>query len=185
MLVVGWDGGFETGALASVVDGADDVVDALYDAGGLREQPAAGALVTLVQTLHGLFPGGPAVAVAVHGPVELAASLGVGDDDEAADPCADLLVDLLRACAEAGATTVVLRGVHDRADGPILRALDHARVALVRPLAVRRLDATFWADPEDAVVAAGLATARAQDGLVLSDGPVPGDVALERFQAPA
>ncbi|MTD44704.1 hypothetical protein GKE82_10480 [Conexibacter sp. W3-3-2] len=181
MLVLGWDGGFETGALATVVGGAADPVDAIYDADRpLCEQPQGAALVTLVGTLRQLFGGRPRLALAVRGPAALADGLGAPADDELADLCADQLVDLLLACAAVGIDTVVLRGEDQRADGPVVRALDHARVALVRPGMVELLPAASWST----IGASELAAARAAPHLVLSDGPVPGNLELERL-APA
>lgn len=204
VLLVGWDAGFELEALREAVGpdaAADGIADALYDADGpLRARAAASALVTQLATLKGLFPAGePALWVAVLGPASLAGALGAGGDEaaEVADLCADQLVDLLGACAEAGASTVVLRepapvsGVDvAAARAPIMRALEHQRVALLTlPLEgdgeVTLAPADAWLADDDAFAASHAAwrTAVAGGGLVLCEGPVPQDIALERFQA--
>ena len=205
VLVVGWDAGFELAALREAADpggtSAGGVADALYDADRpLRARAAAGALVSQLTTLSGLFPGDrPALWVAVAGPASLAGALGARADevDEVADLCADQLVDLLGACAEAGAAAVVLRepapaaGVDVvAARAPIVRALEHQRVALVTLPPeddddVALAPASAWLADDDTFAAAlsGWRTTVAGGGLVLGDGPVPAQVALERFQA--
>jgi len=200
VLVVGWDGQFELGALRAIVADAPPggVADALADADGrLRDRLTAAALVSVIATLRGLFSAGPQVTVAVLGPATLAGALcGEGDDaDEVADLCADQLVDLLGACVEAGATAVVLRdhappaGVDAHAARrPVARALAHQQVELfvvpdedgvveLVPPATWLLGAESFG-PEIARLR-GLAAA---GRLVLGDGPLPAGLDLERFQ---
>lgn len=200
-LVVGWDAGHELHGLREAAGVAEDdaasVVDGLYDAATqVRDQPSGAALVTLVSTLVALFPSGPQPWPALVGPATLAGLLGDGGDhDELADLCADQLADLLRACAEAGAPAVVLRepapaaGVDPAAArGPLLRAAEHHGIALhVVPGApgVEFVAAGLWLEDAAAFAPAfaRLRALAASGTVVLGDGPVPGAVALERFQA--
>lgn len=198
-LVVGWDAGHELHGLreaAGVAEGSGATVDALYDATApVGEQPSGAALVTVLSTLRALFPAGPRPWPALLGPATLAGILGGGDDDaELADLCADQLADLLRACAEAGAPAVVLRepepaaGIDPGAvQGPLARAADHLGIAIhAVPGApgVELVPPDLWT-ADDARFAAELPRLRdlARSGtVVLGAGPVPGAVALERFQ---
>lgn len=202
VLIVGWGAGFELAALRDVVEGADagSVTDALYDAPGpLRARPPAQALSTLVATLAGLFPGGPSVALAVLGPSTIAGTLAGPQDDgaELADLCADQLVDLLSACVEAGARSVLLREPHPipevdatAARSPIERVLAHQQVDLVvlanelEAQSVELMAPGVWLS-EDETFAREMSSVRAfaaAGTLVVGDGPVPGAVDLTRFQ---
>lgn len=206
VLVVGWDAGMELRALREAAGVADDegsapdpeaVVDGLYGATGpLREQPSGAALVALVETLRAMLPGGPDLWVALLGPASLAGALGGGADGaELADLCADQLVDLVRACAEAGARTAILRepapatGVDgERVRAPLVRAAEHQGVALL-PLpgapAVELVPPATWLLDREAFSAEMSRLRRLADTgtVVLGDGPVPGTLELERFQA--
>lgn len=205
VLICGWGGAAQTAALAAIADGAEDVVDALYDAPPLAEAPPVAHALEVVRTLAALYPGAPRLAAVVRGPCSAAAALGA--DQEAAEVAADLLAALAGAYGEAGAELVLvvedLAPADERAHSPVVRALEHQRLdaVLLAPAGggpagharcgepwslggaapdVAVVDPALWIAGDDAF-AAGRAAIAGTPGLVVVAGQLPGDLALERL----
>lgn len=185
----------EADALARIVqDGEGDWVDRLMDGAPVAQTVPAAAAVTLVATLAGLPGFAGRVAVTVSGPARVATRLagtlgphGYAEDadaEELADLVADALGGLVTAYAAAGATTIVVledTGAAPDALGPLRRAADHARVELVERGAATVLPAAVWTAEAGQFTAALAAAPTGR--LLLSDGPVPGDVDPARLRS--
>jgi hypothetical protein len=191
----------ERDALAPLLAGGEDPVDAVLDAPPLGGLGPALAAVELVRTLTGALPR--PVAATLTGPATLAAALAAdaGDPEELAEVCGDALAGYAALLAEAGATTIVVvetAGGFAGAHAPIVRALalhaveavlwtadpageDAGYPALARgwsgeapapPVAVVGADPSCWPGPD---------AARDVD-LLLTDGPVPADADLDALR---
>jgi hypothetical protein len=198
VVVSHWDPALEADALVAGQAAGDDWVDRVLDAAPLAETAPASAAVELVRTLAGLpgFAGRVAVTVTCPTAVALAAgdaltSSGYDPDDdleELTDLLADALSPLVSAYAAAGASTVLLTGAGvDVGTGPLERAAQHARVALLQAggAGAPGLEAAAWSVDDDAFAAAlaSAASAAGPDGLLLSAGPVPPDADPARLRA--